>query len=725
MKRAIGAALLLLILLAAAFFGLTERGRHLAERLRTDIHQIAHALRHPGSTVDLSQPPGDQLLVGPAAAAQPLRTHATPIYQAGALNGNWQDWSWATHTLDAHPAGAGMGAISVTYGAWTALSFHAIQPISAWTGMVDLTLGGGVTGGQQLGIALLDGSGNWGKRVSLSPYLPQGKVPAGHWISVRVPMVDSLARGTSVGGIVLQENTGKTQPTMYISRIALEVAGLTDFPVGHTAITLQVNAQAGRHAISPYIYGLAADDGSTYVKQVRPTLMRWGGNPSSRYNWKLGNAWNTARDYYYENTTYGSPPGSAADSALAGNKQSGAAEWLTIPTLGWVAKDTSSFSFPGPDGKPTDGQGSSCTNRKMTADPTRTSIQVGPSFMQDWVRHLQSSHLKVQFFSMDNEPELWGATHYDVHPTCTSYDEIYHEFTTYATAIKAVAPHSMVTGPATCCWYYYWNSMVGSSDKAQHGNTDFLPWFLAAVHKHDEQAHQRTLDVLDIHYYPDGFYNNTTDAVTSAWRLLETRSLWDPSYVDHSWIGQPIQLIPRMQALIAKGYPGTRLSIGEWNFGADTSMNGGLAIADVLGIFGRQGLYMAAYWRNPPGGSPGAMAYQMYRNYDGHNGAFGETSVQATSSNRDRVAIYASLRRSDGHLVTMLINKMPTTEAISTIQISGFQAGQTSIYRYDVTHPMAIQLEGRMALRAQGTVTLPPYSITALDSSPAGGLIVQ
>lgn len=719
MKRAIGAALLLVILLSAAFFGLTGSGRQVAHRISSNLHQELHSLRHPGSTVDLSGPPSDQLLVGPVGSSEPLHAPVMPIYQSGGLTAAWQDWSWAAHTLKVRPAGAGPSAIAVTYGAWAGLYFHAVQPIGVWGGSLELTLGGGTSGGQQLAVAFLNGSGNWGKRVSLSPYLPQGKVPAARWITVRVPLLASLARGATIGGVVLQENAGKAQPTMYVSRIALAVAGLADFQVGRAAITLKLNAKAGRHAISPYIYGLAAGGGPTYDQQVRPTMIRWGGNPSSRYNWKLGNAWNTASDYYFENTNYGNSSGSVADGEVAGSKRIGAAEWLTIPTLGWVAKDTTSFSFPGPDGKPTNGQSSSCTNRKVSADPARTSIHVGTSFMQDWVRHLQSSNLSVQFFSMDNEPELWGTTHYDVHPTCTSYDEIFKEFTTYATAIKAVAPQSMVTGPATCCWYYYWNSMAGASDKTQHGNTEFLPWFLAAVRKHDEQSKQRTLDVLDIHYYPEGYYNDNSDAVTSAWRLLETRSLWDPSFVDHSWIGQPIQLVPRMQTLIAQQYPGTRLAIGEWNFGADTTMNGGLAIADVLGIFGQQGVYMSAYWRNPPAGSPGALAYQMYRNYDGHGASFGETSVQTSSSDRDRVAIYASLRKSDGHLVTMLINKMPTTEAISSIQVSGFQPGHTSIFRYDASHPVAIQPAGRMALAAHGTVTLPPYSITVLDSSPA------
>ena len=42
--------------------------------------------------------------------------------------------------------------------------------------------------------------------------------------------------------------------------------------------------------------------------------------------------------------------------------------------------------------------------------------------------------------------------------------------------------------------------------------------------------------------------------------------------------------VVRMNQLIEAYYPGTRLGISEWNFGADETMNGALAIADVLGM---------------------------------------------------------------------------------------------------------------------------------------------
>ena len=59
-----------------------------------------------------------------------------------------------------------------------------------------------------------------------------------------------------------------------------------------------------------------------------------------------------------------------------------------------------------------------------------------------------------------------------------------------------------------------------------------------------------------------------------------------------------------MKEIIEAHYPGTPLLISEWNFGAESDMNGALAIAEVLGIYGREGVYAAAYWRNPPSAAP-------------------------------------------------------------------------------------------------------------------------
>ena len=68
--------------------------------------------------------------------------------------------------------------------------------------------------------------------------------------------------------------------------------------VQNAAVTVNVDANANRHAISPLIYGVAY--GSTaQLADLNSPLNRYGGNNASRYNWQL-NADNRDNDWYFE-----------------------------------------------------------------------------------------------------------------------------------------------------------------------------------------------------------------------------------------------------------------------------------------------------------------------------------------------------------------------------------------------------------------------------------------
>jgi hypothetical protein len=133
---------------------------------------------------------------------------------------------------------------------------------------------------------------------------------------------------------------------------------------------------------------------------------------------------------------------------------------------------------------------------------------------------------------------------------------------------------------------------------------------------------KRLLDYLDIHYYfqPDTSKNDDT---AKALRLRMTRSLWDPTYVDESWVGTDpqnhqtdpgtVKLLPRMKKLIADNYPGTKLSVSEWSSTNDGDLTGGLVTVDALGIFGKYGLDAATYWATPDEMGPVGLAYWLYR----------------------------------------------------------------------------------------------------------------
>jgi hypothetical protein len=75
--------------------------------------------------------------------------------------------------------------------------------------------------------------------------------------------------------------------------------------------------------------------------------------------------------------------------------------------------------------------------------------------------------------------------------------------------------------------------------------------------------------------------SNLTDAQVQA-IVQSPRSLWDPTYTENSWIttavlGDPIRLLTRLQAKIDAEFPGTKISITEYENGGDNHIAGTIA----------------------------------------------------------------------------------------------------------------------------------------------------
>jgi hypothetical protein len=480
--------------------------------------------------------------------------------------------------------------------------------------------------------------------------------------------------------------------------------------------TVTVDATRPGATISPGILGVSSNLTAAELQQAGLTINSWGGNPSTRYNYDIGHAWNHAADYEFRNTSYGDP---APDSALAyvqSNAAAGVQTRMAIPTLGWVAKsdDPDDCSFPKDGGCQPASDVGNCDDPKVEADPTTANVESTPEKVGAWLREMAAAGAVPQYMAMDNEPDLWGHTHYDVHPTCPTYEEILDKYQRYATVVREAMPDAELMGPALCCWYDYWNIAPGPQDG---GDSDFLSWFLDGLKRADDASGQRSIDYLDVHYYPQSdVFNDMDDAETNARRLRSTRSLWDPDYTDESWIDTEIRFIPRMRETIAEHYPGLKLFISEWNFGNEANINGALAIADALGIYGREGVEAAAYWRNPPVGSPGWFAFTMHGNYDGAGGRFGGVVVPATVGDNEQVGAYAALDQETGVLRLMLVNRSPDAAIGVGLDITGFSAtADAARYVYSPAN-----LDGIVADTAsvEAPVTLPASSITVLELTP-------
>ena len=515
-----------------------------------------------------------------------------------------------------------------------------------------------------------------------------------------------------------------------------------------TGPALTVNNAADRHQISPDIYGMNFAD-EQLARELRLPVRRWGGNATTRYNWQ-NDTTNHASDWYFENipedntdpTTL--PNGSGSDKFVEQDRRTSTHTLLTVPLIGWTPKSrayacgfsTSKYGAQQDTDpwRPDCGNGVLSGGTEVTGnDPHDTSEEITPTFVQDWMRHLTGRYGSagsggVKFYNLDNEPMLWNETHRDVHQGPTSYDELRDRTYQYAAAIKAVDPGAKTLGPTLYGWTAYFYSALdwepGGSwwnnpqDQNAHGGTPFVEWYLQQMRTYEQQHGIRILDYLDLHNYPEASgvaLAPAGDAATQERRLRSTRSLWDPTYVDESWIAEPVRLIPRMRDWVNKNYPGTKLAISEYNWGALDHINGALAQADILGIFGREGLDLATLWEPPKPSEPGAFAFRMYRNYDGQGGAYGDVWVRSTSADQGKLAIYGAQRTSDGSLTLMVINKT-NGNLTSSLNLSGFSPGASAqVYRYSAANLGAITRQADQKVGASGfTATYPANSITLI-----------
>lgn len=148
-----------------------------------------------------------------------------------------------------------------------------------------------------------------------------------------------------------------------------------------------------------------------------------------------------------------------------------------------------------------------------------------------------------------------------------------------------------------------------------------MPWLLSNLHHEAQRTGKRILDYFSVHFYPEaGEFGSDVSTAIKLLRNRGTRQLWDPAYISESWIGTNVTLIPRMKPWVSQYYPGTKTAITEYSWGAEEDMNGATTQADILGIFGREGLDLATRWTSPPNDSPTFKAFQMFRNYDGLSG---------------------------------------------------------------------------------------------------------
>ncbi|MGC4121427.1 MAG: glycoside hydrolase family 44 protein [Myxococcales bacterium] len=656
------------------------------------------------------------------------------VLYAGGLGDDWKDYGWAPRDLGRGPARLDLSR----YGGW----IIAKPGLAGRFGGLVFRYRAPAAVGDFLEVRL-DTPG--------PSVFPRVKPAASHradladgWSEVFISMAELNPRAAAFDRVVVRAYRAIESNQVELDQIALTVldgsapAGPGAVVTGRTpsSARLAVDCRAPARPISPLIYGIAfdarLDPKESHQFQLGATARRWGGNITSRYNWELGNAWNTGNDWFFRNVAFGKP-GFTWEHFLADNLEKGFATALTVPTLGWVAKDRDSPAFPvSLHGKQrrTDpyhseaGDGFTPSGAPISpGPPSRTSVAMAPGDVARWVAAIREKDRarggvrSVEHYILDNEPALWNSTHRDVHPDPLTYDELLEKTLSYGSAVRRADPEGVIAGPAEWGWPAYFFSAADAvagfrlkPDRRAHGDVPLLQWYLRKLAEHERQTGERILDVVDVHFYPqgDGLQHGTggrIDPDTNARRIRATRALWDPTYVDESWIGEPVKLIPRLREWIDQEYPGRKISIGEWSFGAEQHPSGGLALAEALGRFGQQGVDSAYYWTYPAKSSFGFQAFRAYRNYDGKGARFLDYAMPTRAS--EGTSVFASRDASGKKLVLVVLNFDPDKPADAALELQG--CGEAR-----VTRAFSMGAEKPEARSGQGAVDRPAAPVGAL-----------
>lgn len=506
-------------------------------------------------------------------------------------------------------------------------------------------------------------------------------------------------------------------------------------------VKVSVDPSAGAHPISPLVYGLNFPS-EAQLDLGKITAGRWGGNSVTRYNYEIDTG-NTAADYYFENLPgcwndaggyCSSPPSdpkeqSGANKFLAAMEAKGAVALFTVPTIGWVAKSPAKYGHPFDCGCPKsaapnqasfDPFDDNCgdglapgSNTYLDCGPaSNTSVATSPAWAKQWVTYLVQkfgpSNGK-RIYALDNEPALWSHTHRDIRKQPLGYDELWQRMRDYAEAILEADPTAEIAGPAEWGWPNYFCSDLdnisqgcspNSPDRAAHGGTELVAWLLQQAKKYEEEKGKRILHYLDLHYYPQG---GSPPEVT--------RSLWDSEYTDPSWINDKIRLVPRMRDWVSQNYPGTKLAVSEYDFYSHNEPVGAVTYAEVLGIFGREGIDLATAWAPPGADETAFAAYKLYRSYDGQGSGFEAVSVSATADPGSGIQAYAAA--GEARLTVALVNEngQPTDVEVS---LGNFEAdSQAELYSNNGGASIAKSADPAVA-GGKVTITLPALSIAML-----------
>ena len=504
-------------------------------------------------------------------------------------------------------------------------------------------------------------------------------------------------------------------------------------------VTVTVNAALNKKAVSPYIYGRneSFDKPVQFYKDAGLRFARvGGGNNMSGYNWRLkltvhpdwfNNVYGTDWDVYAQkiNTSFPNMQGMFAFQLLgraASSGQHNFPDWNYMQAHpGWKGYHQNLAGGGTPDPN-SDNKALVEGNIDLFSKPWPADSSV--AILDHWFGAKGKGFNKNQFqyWSMDNEVDIWNGTHDWAMPTLITASAFMDRFIELAKKAKAIYPGIKICGPVTTSeWQWFkWGSESIRIDGKYYS---WFEYFIKRCADEEKASGIRVLDVFDIHHYP--YAPADSDA------LQNHRIFYDKNYVypganglktiNGGWDNAQNKeyIFQRVNDWLAKHYGtnhGITLGLSEWSPGPNEPNLASVIYATHLGTFANNGVDYFTPWNWFTGMWETLHLYGRYAQ---------KYSVSSTSSLENTLSAYTTVNENTDSMTVMIVNRDMTSPRTVTVNITGFAAPDASVKTLQLaslpasetfkSHTSNALKTGSVAVASNSfTITVPKLSTTAV-----------
>ncbi|HBY55106.1 MAG TPA: secretion protein Por [Marinilabiliales bacterium] len=512
-------------------------------------------------------------------------------------------------------------------------------------------------------------------------------------------------------------------------------------------VTITVNAAQGKRAVSPNIYGRneSFDKSVQFYKDAGLRFARvGGGNNMSAYNWRqkltvhpdwFNNVYGTDWDVYAKkiNDNFTNMQGMFAFQLLgraASTGKNNFGDWAYMqahPGFNGFGQNLAGGGTPNPNG------GSKALvdgNIDLFSKPWPADSSV--AILDHWfgANGKGFNKKKLEYWSMDNECDVWNGTHDWAMPTLIPASEFMDRFIELAKKAKAIEPDIKICGPVTTSewqWYKWSNENIRI-------NGTYYCWFEYFIKRcadEEKASGIRVLDVFDIHHYPY--------APTNADALQNHRIFYDKNYnypganglntINGGWdtSSKKEYVFQRINDWLTKHYGanhGITLGLSEWSPGPDEPNLASVIYATHLGTFANNGVEYFTPWNWFTGMWESIHLFSRYSK---------KYSVSSTSSLENTVSAYTTVNEAADSMTVIIVNRDMSSTRNVTVNLNGYTVNDGNYSTLQlaslpstetfISHTNNALKKNSVAITSNSfTLAVPKLSTTAviLKSTPTG-----